>query len=146
MGTWKTLDLVVSLDEPDEAHAESLRVLCDSLSSDPWAAEPPRFMDEIEGDGTTNEGDAPIRTVGLVLSVLAPISGNERLSPSEDQRQYRQVERFLTTMSGYSIRTGVRLRVHYNGEEIGEIAGRDLSRGIVDGLLAPWRKEVGLYP
>ena len=144
MNEWPILELIVCHNDPAESHVEALQNAFNALISETWVPEPPQFIDDTDHESVTRPGDVPIRTVGVLVPLLAPESEGEKLSLAEDQRQLQQAERFLNAMSDFSTRTGALLRVHYNEEEIGEIAGRDISRGVIDGLLVPWRKAVGV--
>lgn len=95
-----------------------------------WSAGPPEFIDELDDASSTQPGDQPIRTVGLLLPTEGGTDGSS--ASAED------VSRFVAALSRFSQERGLELELQLGSIYAGEIRAGQPDRLVREGLLGGW--------
>jgi hypothetical protein len=117
----------------------------DLAASRSWFVSGPTFVDEDDAERVdpTDPEDDPIRTVGVYIEVYSGFPPwGERLPVEVDARQLEDARALIDRMIALSRETGHSIVVEYDGEEIGSIVNGTMTRGLEEGLLQEWARDI----
>ena len=107
-----------------------------------WTVEPPQIVDvALPGRRSCQCAGGGPGTLGLTL--LVPSTQAAKGTPGLDERALGDCEALLAAAAHLSGSQGVTFQAELNGDAVGSIAGGELDRHLLEGLLEPWRRAVG---
>ena len=129
-------------------HAGQVRAAVEGLASkrSKWVLGAPVFIDSTEISITNDRhGDQPIRTLGGELQIYSAVPPWSNKLPKEiDRQHYEEVNLIVQHMRQFSEATGLTLGFELDGVSVGWIKAGKLDKMLEIGLLAEWKKSVGV--
>jgi hypothetical protein len=111
-----------------------MRALVESLAGiRAWVLGPPVFVDAID-DEDLADGDEPIETIGLVLTIRAP-----RLADDREQQQFDDVAFLVEQLKAVTVECDLSFELEINNEHVGGIEKGDVDRSLAVRLLGEWK-------
>ena len=129
--------LLFALESPARHHVPVIEALIARLRAERvWAGSGPEFLNDVDEDSVLRPGDQPIWTLGGVLWLSEPSSGDR------EAQQFEDVVFLVEELRRFS-EAGHPFDVEYNGEEIGSISRGSVDPSLREGLIEPWAARLG---
>lgn len=120
---------------PDTAAALE-RLVAQLLGSREWAGATPEFVDKIDS--------AAVRTCGMVLWLTDVRASDEpeTVSAELDRHELADAKAVVDALAGFSAHTGLTVGIEYGGESVGWIEAGRPDKGIREGLIGEWERQI----
>jgi hypothetical protein len=124
-------------DDIDAAMVDRMRLLVHGLAQvRSWQIGPPVFIDETEGPSTGE--DAPVRTVGGVLTIAKPTK--EPTGRAAERAHYDEVATVVEALRAMTAECHTEVELQLGRVYVGDIREGVISRTLQIGLLDEWAR------
>ena len=102
----------------------------------------PIFVNEIDIESVTQDGDVPIETLGGYLKIYSAWTANKP-SKGVDIKTYEDVRHMVDALCEFSKLKSISFEFELDGTHVGEIRAGNLDRNLSVGLLKEWERQLG---